>query len=296
MDTPPLPNLATINQVLARRSLRHYLESVVIDCQPVPRPFGQVSEKWQWDTLLNPLIPAIEDIAALKLGYDGPRSFWFTFPRGSDKTSSIGRICNWCLSYAKRNLSISVAAAAQKQAKFVRDAMLTEAKLNDWFGRDIKIDNWQATGPSGELEILSASEASSYGMNSHIYIMDELTHWPRRGLWTALQSGVMKRPGCLLIIISNAGYCDTWQEEVYLEVKRNRGTGSKDWHLYEAPGLMAGWVDRERLARERGMLPPHEAARLYDNVWIPSTNNAAFNYKDIEAMFTEESKSQLILV
>ena len=195
-NLPGLLNPTLINQTLSKRSLRLYMEQVVINCRPRPKRFIEVGEEWQWKNL-NMIIPAVESVAGINPKYSGPTGLWFGMVRGSDKTSSIARTCNWCLAFSPTYLKISVGAADVEQAKLVRNAMLDEARLNPWFGDSIKISQYQASGPGGELEIMPADAKGAYGLTSDIYICDELTHWKDEDFWISLYSARLKRSGCL---------------------------------------------------------------------------------------------------
>lgn len=258
----------------------------MIDSRPKPRRFGEVAEQWQWDNLAK-IIPAIEHLAGIREGYKGPKGFWFTLPRGSDKTSSIARICNWCLAFASRYMRIGVAAADGQQAGLMRNAMLTEQRLNPWLGV-INIQARFASGPGGELVIHSSDAGSIYGLNDDVYICDELAKWESEALWTAIYSGVIKRSDCVCIVITNAGYEGTWQHRLYSTVRADPG-----WVVIEASGIVAGWVDPERIAQVRKTLPAIEATRLFDNVWVSSNANYIFGPETIETMTGADNPLQL---
>lgn len=272
--------------------MREYLGMVVIRSHPSPQPLGKIAEPWQWRRLYEPIIPAFEFLASSPperqaRPYNGAHSFWFTLPRGSDKTSTIARCCNFLLSCGRGRvpLKISVAARDKKQAKLVRDAMVTEKLLNPWFGNLLEIDNYAAKGPGGELIILSADAGSAYGGSSDLVVMDEVTHWDSIELWTALKSETIKVPHCMTVVLSNAGYHGTWQHEAI-----ERAKGDPDWHVYDEVGYKAGWVRPAKLAAERDDCirttgSTMEADRLFDNIWVSSRMGSVFSPRDISAIF-----------
>ncbi len=259
------------------------MEQVVINCRP-PKRFIEVGEQWQWDNM-SLIIPAVESVAGLNPTYKGPTGLWFGMVRGSDKTSSIARTCNWCLAFSPTRLSIFVGAADIEQAQLVRNAMVTEARLNPWFGELLKIDQYKASGPGGELEILSSEPKGAYGKTGDIFICDEITHWKDEAFWTSLYSGEMKRRGCLFFVLSNAGYHDTWQHRLYEDLKND-----PSWKVSEAPGVQASWVDMEKLERARKRIPETEARRLYDNQWVPAGGNVVFPHEDVQKIFSGPTK------
>lgn len=200
--------------------------------------------------------------------------------RGSDKSSSIARVCNWCLAFSPTYLKITVGAADIDQAKIVRNAMLDEARLNPWFANLIKIDQYKASGQGGELEIIPAEASGAYGKTSDIYICDELTHWGKEDFWTSLYSGRHKRKGCLFFILTNAGYEDTWQRKLFFHLQTD-----PSWKIQEAPGIQASWVDRNQIDIDRRAMPETEARRLFDNQWVPAGGNVVFPHADITRLF-----------
>lgn len=286
----------------SRDGLRAYLEQVTIDRVPEPEPFGVVGEVWQWKYIFGPLIPAIEKIMGRNPGYNGPMGFWYTLPRGHDKTSSIARIINGCLCYSKRMVRVSVAAKDRDQAALIRLAMEKERDLNPWFGNHLIIDRYRAKGPSGEVEILSADSKGSYGLSTDFYICDELTHWEREDFWTAIFSGQIKRTSvdgsyCVFVVLTNAGFKGTWQHELLLRIK---GCSSRNWqpdptwYVYEAPGMLAGWMDKKQIALNRTKMPAVEAARLYDNVWVDPSSMRVYSYELIQKMIQGDCKKPLL--
>jgi hypothetical protein len=278
-----------IKIALAERSVRKYLERVIIDSSPEPRQFGEIADKWQWEKIFDPIIPAVEYLEGIRSSYDGPHSFWRTMPRGHDKTSSIARLCNHAVSFSRRYLRISVAARDRRQARQLRDAMMAEKRLNPWFGNRLDIDNYQAKGPGGELEILSADAGGAFGGKSDIIVVDELTHWSSEGLWVALVTETIKRPGMVIVVITNAGYFGTWQKSAFDEVCRD-----PDWDVWEAPGLIASWMTPDKVKTVANIIlsstgSMQEVTRLLDNAWVLGRAGACFLPESVMAMFTSEA-------
>jgi len=115
-------------------------------------------------------------------------------------------------------------------------------------------------------------------------VLDELTHWPKRGLFDTVVSGREKRPGSVLIVITNAGTLNTWQHDVFKEAKQ-----SKDWFVYESPGTIAGWMDPKRLAELRRMIPAGLGKRLFDNKWTDPAEESGFVTRDEAAGCVDSS-------
>jgi hypothetical protein len=253
-------------------SARNYLDHVILDSRPEPRPFRMLAEQWQWDLLLQ-ITPALEAIAGVRKDYSGPRSFWFTLPRGHDKTSAIARLCNWILAFCRHRVTAVAGAADKEQAGLLSDFMEAEAKLNSWLAPRLHFKNYLVEGQhDSQLKIISAEAFSSFGLKSDLYVLDELTHWPKRDLFDVLISGREKRPGSALVIITNAGTVRSWQWNALQEAKRN----PKDWVVFEANGRLASWMNDARVESMRRLLPAGMAKRVLDNKWIDPSEEAGF--------------------
>ena len=73
--------------------------------------------------------------------------------------------------------------------------------------------------------------------------MEELTHWEdvlgekglRRQLLCSLRR--RKRKSSIYLVLSNAGYTETWQHRIFEQTKLD-----PDWKIFEAPGILASWM------------------------------------------------------
>ncbi len=250
-----------------------YLKRVVIDARPEPKPFGEIADSWQWDGLAE-LTPRVEFLTGHRTTASGPRCFWRTLPRGHDKTSSIARVANWILAFARRRVKITVAAADSDQALLLLEAAAAEAQYNPYLKDRITYQNKRAIGPGGILRCLEADAKSTYGLISDIYIVDELTHWKKRDLWDALWSGRHKRPGSMFLVITNAGEKDSWQEDILKEARRSPA----EWSVFEAPPnrTLASWMTAKDVADTVKMLPPGLASRVVWNRWVSPTEGRGY--------------------
>ena len=265
-------------QDLYRAALKHssesltgYFNHVVIDSRPQPMLFREAAEPWQW-FLASKIAPAIESVAGIRRDYKGPTRFWFTLPRGHDKTSSIGRLNNWLLSFARRRVSCLCAAGDREQASRLADFMQAEAALNPWLNDRLEFANYFVRGQlDSKLQIISADANSSFGDKSDLVICDELTHWEKGDLWDALYSGSLKRPNSVYIIITNAGLMHTWQWEQINSAKRN-----PDWYVFEAPGPLSRYMSPEKVAQLASEMPKGLADRVLWNKWLDPAEGCGF--------------------
>ena len=269
-----LPEMLELRLALAERSaakgLYPYLREVVINRLPEPRPFWAVSDPWQRDRCTE-LVPALQRMIDGTRRHGDVDSFFFTFPRGHDKTGLIGRMLNWLLCFSPRRLDMACAAADTDQAGLLMESMLVESRLNPWLGARLHFGTDRVTGKGGLLRVLSADAPTSYGLNCDVIVADELTHWKKQDLWGALWTGRRKRPGAVFIVITNAGLKGSWQEEV-LRAARTDPT----WCVFESPGWLAGWMDKTALLRDERLLPPILVRRVLKNEWVDPAEEAGY--------------------
>lgn len=255
-----------------------YLNHVVIDSKPDPLPFRLVARKWQWERASR-IVPALEALAGFRSDYTGPLSYAEIMPRGHDKTSFLGRMCSWLLAFSRKKLRIVVAAGDEDQAGLVFDAMREEAELNPWLMQRLKFSQKKVYGKMGFARVVAADAPSSFGLRADLYLLDEVTHWQDDKFWVSLLSGRAKIPNAVFIILSNAGLLNTWQWDIFQAIKTDPG-----WCYWEAPGQLETWMSPEQIQRDRLLLPPAEARRLYDNVWIdPAEASGYLTRSDVRA-------------
>lgn len=259
----------------SRESCLKYLSHVVINSVP-PRPFREIAKSWQW-TLANKLTPAVEYAAGVRDSYTGPRRFWITLPKGSDKTTLVARLTNWAIAFSRNRLVAYAAAKDRDQANLLVDAMQAEANLNPWLGSRLNFRNFKVKGPSDSVLSVEATDAGgAAGLRGDLIVCDELTEWTDEAYFNQIGLvGLHKRPRSVLIIITNAGVRDSWQYE-YLQkfkelAKEPPSSKKAGWWVYEAPKLLQldTWMSLEELADLRKLVPPAMARKLYDNEWIP---------------------------
>ena len=193
------------------------------------------------------------------------------------------------MSFAARPIKATAFAADKDQARLLRDAMETLIRLNPWLAGVLTVEAHRVVvtaqghpGEGGTLTIEASDVGSSYGILPDLIIADELVHWQGdSGLWHSLISSAAKRSNCLLVVISNAGFADSWQWAV-----REAARTDEAWHFSQLDGPRASWLSPERLAEQRRMLPAVAYARLWGNQWS-SGGGDALTPADIAVAFVE---------
>lgn len=248
---------------MSRDSCGKFLDRTLINSHPDPRPFGDIADPWQRE-LAAAKAAALEGICGVR-SYEGPRSFLTILPRGHDKSSLEARLIAWALVYSRRKIEGYLCATDRDQAALVLKALQDEKELNPWWGNRIDLTSKRVSGPGGSVEVVPADAASAYGFRGNLYIMDEVTHWKNDHLWTAVVSGREKVPGSLLICITNAGVLGSWQDQLLRQVALK---DPAEWSYYAPTGHLASWMTAERMAKLREQIPPLQAKRVLDNIWI----------------------------
>lgn len=249
------------------RSLSRFLSHVVIDSRPQKLRWCECWEPWQRD-IVRPMIPAIEQMAGLRTGYEGPRYFLCVMPRGHDKTGLLGRIANWATAYSRHEIRGYAAAGTKEQAGLLLDSMQQEISANSWLAERLNVTYNVISGPGGKMRVVSADAKHQSGHKPDLVVCDEWSFWDSRELFDMLLSGMEKRPQSVFVIISNAGLKGSWQWELLQKWKSD-----PNWRVYEAPAgrKLASWMTQERIDAMRSSLRPQFARRVIDNVWITAT-------------------------
>lgn len=269
-----------------------FRDSLIVDVDGTARRFGQVMDGWQRDDFAA-LDPAL--MAAAGRSKEPARSrAWLERPRGHSKTTDLAILVVWALVFATRPLRGYAYAKDKDQAKLLRDAVANIVRLNPWIGTILQVQTHGVVnvakghpGEGGTLTIEASDVGSSYGILPDLIIADELCHWEGDGsLWNSLLSSAAKRANCLMVVISNAGFADSWQWSI-----REAARTDESWIFSRLDGPRASWMTEARLAEQRRMLPAVAFARLWLNEWssgggdalLPSDIDAAFR-ADLEPM------------
>lgn len=233
------------------------------------------------------LDPAWRAVAGESGASDCRRRAWLERPRGHSKTNDIATMAAWALFASRWPIRGVVAAADQDQARLLADAMLRLCRLNPWLGRllDVQRDRVRNKHTEAELRIITSDAATSYGLTPDFVICDELAHWRKRDLWDSLFSAAAKRERCLLLVISNAGFVDSWQWSLRENVRADEA-----WHFSRLDGPRASWISAEQLDEQRRLLPDIVFQRLWLNEW-GSGSGDALSSDDIDSAITLDGPS-----
>ncbi|MBS0208724.1 MAG: hypothetical protein JSS27_07200 [Planctomycetes bacterium] len=254
--------------------------ALLIDADDGPVRLGNALDAWQSRDFLA-LDPAWRRVVGHDVSPPCLRA-WLERPRGHSKTSDLATMISWALFASRRRLAGVCAAGDQDQARLLRDAVAKLTALNPWLGEllDVQRDRIVNRRTGSELAILTSDAPTSYGLTPDFIICDELTHWANRDLWDSLFSSAAKRASCLLLVITNAGWVDSWQFETREAVRTD-----PRWHFHRLDGPQASWITADRLAEQERLLPAKAYRRLWLNHWSDGAGDA-LDDGDVRAALT----------
>jgi phage terminase large subunit-like protein len=245
-----------------------FRRALLIDCDGQPKRLGNCLDDWQ-DRDFAVLDEGWKRVAGQ--GTDGPVRGYLERPRGHSKTLDLAVMATWALFASRRQLKGYGAAADQDQARLLRDAIAALVRLNPWLGQILRADKLKITNErtGSALEILTSDAPTSYGLTPDFVIADELVHWRQRELWDSLISSAAKRAACMVVVISNAGFGESWQWTTRELVRQDPA-----WYFSRLDGPVASWITEDRLAEQRRLLPRIAYDRLWLNRWSSGSGDA----------------------
>ena len=209
---------------------------------------------------------------------------WIERPRGHSKTMDIACMVTYALVHGNRaKLNGVVAAADKEQAGLIRDKIEVLLRLNP--DLPIEVNRWQVKNPStgAFFDIWANDAAGSYGATPDFVVIDEITHWQKKDMWDSLISSAAKRPHCVLVVITNAGFYGTWQWE-----RRENARQSERWHFSRLDGVQVPWITEEVLNAQREDLDSEIAyRRLWQNEWC-HVSGEALDAETIDAAIKDD--------
>jgi len=253
-----------------------FRNAIAVDTDNGPRRFGEVIDAWQRQDF--EALDASWQLLARGEGGGGPMRAWIERPRGHSKTMDQAVAILWALLTSTRRLKGIAAAADQEQAGLLRSAIAGLVATHPFLRDKVTVSKNRIVSfrmrhgvkeEFSELQVISADAASSYGLTPDFICCDEVSHWRNSDLWESLFSAAAKRKNCLLIVITNAGFRDSWQWQV-----REAARTSPGWYFNSLDGPKASWISVDRLDEQRRLLPAIAFARLWLNQWGEGSGDA----------------------
>lgn len=222
-------------------------------------------------------------------------------PRGNRKTSALGAplaLLHTIGPEKTQNGQVICAASDQKQAKIALNEALSVVNCDRRLSgkvRDLAYQNKiVGTDTNTVLEAISADAKTQHGRTPDFTLMDEIHAWPKRDLWEALKTGLLKTPGSLNVIITTAGrgqnniafeqydyarrvaigeIIDPATLPVIFEAPKDCDWQDEDVWRHVNPGLAHGYPDivgLRQFARESAARPADRESfrQLNLNIWL----------------------------
>lgn len=277
-------------------SLAAFRRDLYVDVSGSVRPLGEVEDPFQTADFAS-VEPGLKICAGrAPADPDTKMRAYFERPRGHSKSTDLAVMVCWALAFATRPIRGYAYAADRDQAKLLRNAVEVICRLNPWLSEIIDVQAFLITniaqghpGNGASLEVSASDVASSFGILPDILLVDELTHMSASAdaLFHSIISSAAKRESCLLMVISNAGFADSWQWGV-----REAARQDEAWIFSRLDGPVASWMTQKTLDEQRRMLPGKAFDRLWLNLWS-SAGGDALTPEDIAAAFSPEHRPLL---
>lgn len=218
-------------------------------------------------------------------GHRKVKTVFALLPRGARKTTvSAALALHHTFGYARVHGGQALAAASSEdQATIAYEEAAGIVEATPWLRPHAKplSSTFHLTHPKSRsvFRAVSSDGGAQLGKTPNLVIADELIAWPKRDLWAALRTGLVKVPGSLLIAITQAGAgsenlaaqmldyarkvdAGEIEDEGFLPVlfETLPGANWRDerlWHFVN-PGLAEGFPDLaglRQLAKEAEALP-----------------------------------------
>lgn len=244
-----------------------YRDRLVIDSDDGPRRYGPNLDPFQREDF-EPIDLALRRVVGQEV--DGVQRIYCERHRGASKTTDIAVCASWLLFASARKITGVCCAADRDQAALIIAAIDTLIRQNSWLASFLEVQlNRVVNKLSGStLSVLSSDAASSYGLLCDFVIVDELSAWKNRDLWDSVFSTAAKRRHCCILVISNAGFTQSWQYELREAIRDD-----PSWVFRRLEGF-ASWITPEKLAEQRRLLPVKVYSRLWGNEWSDGSGDA----------------------
>lgn len=262
---------------------------LMIDVSGSVKRYGDVADDWQKRDSLAVDPGLLRCIGRSENPNAIMRSYWER-PRGHAKTFDVGLMATFFCTFANGQRNGYIIGTDSDVSGFTRDAVNRNIRLNPELGDIIEVNKNVITniakghpGYGTRVELLSNDVASSWGILPDFVLVDEYTHWAGDGtLWGSIISSVGKRTNCLLMVIANAGFVESWQWSIREAIRED-----PSWYFSRLDGPVASWMSDKMLAEQRRMLPGLAYNRVWLNEWS-SAGGDALTKEDINAAFLPE--------
>ena len=262
-----------------------FVNDLVIPTGTGPKVFGDAMAPFQRE-FFNAVAPSL--LAVMRQQSPPVPAFWLERVKGASKDSDVALCLLWLLAFSKRALRMEVGAFDQQQASevklIVEDVLRIERPLNKFLRQVVEVQTSKIVNPHTDstIFVLSTDKLGSHGSRPDVVVLDELAHQGVDSTFAStLLDNASKMPCCLVVVATNSGFVDSWQEKwktVFSQTRR--------WSVLEHKSRPP-WIPSESWQEAKKRNSPNRYLRLFKGVWTGSTEGA-LDHDDIRACTTSQ--------
>jgi phage terminase large subunit-like protein len=207
------------------------------------KPLRDALEPWQIDNILAPLD------ARTPAGMPVYRLLYIELPRGHAKTTIAAAEALTELATSAPFRRVYAFATDEKQADLLRDAAAGFVRRNAQLSAVFKIERGRIVVPENDshLEVMSADDASAYGLTPDLVVFDEIGKLRKTELWFAAHTSIAKQPHARILCISSPGF----RRSLVAWGIREAARTTAGYYLFSPGQRLATWLDNEEFERQR---------------------------------------------
>ncbi len=261
-----------------------FFESLIIPTPAGPVALGDCWADFQQQDF-SAIAPSLKALAKSKA--PPCNRFWIERVKGCSKDSDAAAIALWLLAFSPRKLSLQIAAVDADQAKLIKDAAAERLRFNPYLLQCIESQAMQMVNPTtgSDLQVLTADAASVHGFRPSAVFFNELAHFGKRDFFDAVMSNVAKNPNTLLVVLTNAGWADSFAWKLRAEAER-----SPRWY-FSVRTEPAPWISPDDVAEQERILPSGMFDRLWRGVWSTGSGDL-LSADDLESAIMQPAGPQ----
>lgn len=207
------------------------------------KPLRDALEPWQIDNILTPLDARTAE------GMPTYRLLYIELPRGHAKTTIAAAEALTELATSDPFRRVYAFAVDEKQADLLRDAAAGFVKRNAHLSEVFKVERRRIVVPENDsyLEVMSADDASAYGLTPDLVVFDEIGKLRNNELWFAADTSISKQPHARILCISSPGS----RRSLIAWGIREAARTTPGYYLFSPGQRLATWLDKEEFERQR---------------------------------------------
>lgn len=253
-------------------SPERFRNALLIPAPGGPTPIGRIAANFQR-----------RDFAAIDRAFmalakgekPNPGRLWIERTKGASKDTDLAAACLWLIAFAPRFFYGQVGAADREQASELHKAIASMLRLCPWIGECLDVELYASAIMNNKTEsridiVPTDSAGGAHGARPDLLILNELTHVSSREFVETMLDNADKMAGRgVVVIVTNAGHVNTWQEQW----RDNAINNPARWY-FSAYSQPSPWLDPADIEDARRRNHPNRFARLWQGEWTSDTASA----------------------